>query len=410
MNVPIGWTRGLATVTGVPVEQIATTFGTPVFVYDGGRIRDQFRLLAQELTHRPLEIYYSVKANSAVGILRLLRTFGARADICSSGDLAFAEAAGFAPHEVSFTGSGLTDDEYGLIATRPGMDFVADSLHQLARVVEMAPGRPVGLRLNPAIEAGFHPHVRAGSATSRFGLRLDQISEAVDLAAAWESPIVGLHGHLGSDVFDVTPFLELTRQLCALAAEIPSVRWINLGGGLGNPADPEVDQSQLRALDSGLAEILRLFDRPLQLRVEPGSFLTMSSGLLVARVTDVKAGPGPDSGTICVDASTNHLVSAILYDAHHPVSVVRVPTSDVTMTYDIAGNLMQAGDVLARGRQLPKVEIGDLLAFGRCGAYSSSRSTTFNNRGRPAEVLVLDGSTRLLRRREEPADLLRFDS
>src|SRR5262245_41295703 len=130
-------TSGPTTVAGVPVEQIVTAFGTPVFVYDGDRIRDQFRLLTHVLTHRPLEVYYSVKANSAVGILRLLRMSGARADISSSGDLAFAEAAGFTPWEISFTGSGLADDEYDLIAARPEMDFVADSLHQLARVVKL---------------------------------------------------------------------------------------------------------------------------------------------------------------------------------------------------------------------------------------------------------------------------------
>lgn len=403
MSVPRTWAN-------LPVAEIAAEFGTPVFIYDGDLIRTQFQRLTRHVTHRPLEIYYSVKANSALGILRLLRSLGARADVCSAGDLAFAEAAGFTPNEISFTGCGLADSEYALITARPGMDFVADSVHQLARMVELTPGRPVGLRLNPAIEAGFHPHVRAGSINSRFGIRPPEVEVALELAAEARSPIVGLHGHLGSDVFDVDPFLRLAEQLCSLAATIPTVQWLNLGGGLGNPADSAADPPQLDALNSGLAGVLRQLDpaRGTRLRVEPGSFLTMSSGLLVARVTDMKPGNGSD-GTVCVDASSNHLVSAVIYDAHHPVSAVRTSSADVTATYDVAGNLMQAGDILAKGRQLPEVRIGDLLVFGRCGAYSSSRSTTFNNQGRPAEVLVLEGEARLLRRREEPADLLRFD-
>ena len=394
-------------VGGVPVERIASTFGTPVFVYDGERIRDRFELLTRSLRHRPLEVYYSVKANPAVGILRLLRTLGARVDVSSPGDLAFAEAAGFRQDEVSFTGCGLAECEYHLVADRPGMDFVADSLQQVARIVTLAPGRPIGLRLNPEIEAGFHPHVRAGSSASRFGLRPYELADAVELASARGCPVVGLHGHLGSDVFEVEPFLELAELLCTVAATLPSVRWLNLGGGLGDPADSDAEGPQLRALDAGLSGILARLPRALRLRVEPGSYLTMSSGLLVARVTDVKPGGAPD-GTVCVDASSNLLVSVLVYDTHHPVWAVR--PGEASRTYDVAGNLMQAGDVLARNRSLPKVAVGDLLAFGRCGAYSSSRSTTFNNRGRPAEVLVLDGEARLLRRREEPADLLRFEA
>ena len=378
-------------------DALAERFGTPLFIYDAQVIRNSFKSLIQGLQYRPLSVYYSIKANSALGILSLLRDLGARADLCSLGDLAFAESAGFRFQDMSFTGSGLGDSEIAYIAARPGIGFVADSISQIERFTAICPGRPFALRVNPGIDAGFHPAVRAGTSESRFGLAPTDIPRAIRLARASKASIAGLHGHLGSDIFHAAPFIQLADTLLELSLSIPSVEWINLGGGLGIPREDPRQAMEMGTLNTELLRIMHHANQtrggPIRLRIEPGGFLTMSAGKLLVRVTDIKQqGDGSGTFTASVDASSNLLPSAVLYETYHPVEVVTPRRGrSWTRTYSIAGNLMLAGDILARDRLLPEIQIGDLLTFGRCGAYSSSRAATFNNRGRAAEILMDTG-------------------
>jgi diaminopimelate decarboxylase len=266
--------------------------------------------------------------------------------------------------------------------------------------------RPIGLRVNPAIAAGFHAHVMAGAADGKFGIALDDVLAAAGEARRLGLDVQGLHAHLGSDVLDAQPHEQLVRLLAGLAEHVPSVRWINVGGGFGTPRRDGDATYPWEALSSVAGECLALADgRRLELRVEPGGYLSMDAGVVLGRVIAIKAGSAGRPETVVTNVSTNQLVSVLLYDAHHALRLLGRDADDRPRRYRVAGNLMQAGDVLAVDVELPEVLPGDLLVVGHAGAYAASRAGTFNQRPRAAEVL-LDGDEAVLLRRAETVDEL----
>ena len=391
---------------GVTLWSLAAEFGTPLYVYDAESIRERLRMLRSELGSE-VRVFYSVKATPVRAVLVVLRELGAGLDLCSAGDIALADYAGFPPDRTSFAGHGLTDDVYGQIADRPAMTFVADSFEQIRRMAGVWPGGAIGLRVNPEIAAGFTVDVQAGAETSRFGLSRLELPAAVALAANLSLRVVGLHSHVGSGIETAAPYLRLIDQFEGVIGQLPDLRWVNLGGGFETSTEPGGAEISFGPIRHGLRRLTDAVRGALEIRIEPGSYLTMDAGLLVARVVDIKGKTvGPSfRGTAIVDASSNQLMSATAYGVRHPVWIDSDGESRPTGTFDLAGNLMMAGDYLARKRELPSPHIGDLVAFGRCGAYTSSRSTVFNGQPRPAEVLVDGGQPRLVRRRETAADL-----
>ena len=394
-------------------SELAHRHGTPLYVYDAADIDARYALLSASIDHRPLGIYYSVKANATLGIVQRVRSLGARLDVCSPGDVAVAEAAGCAVSDLSYTGCGLSQAEFERVATA-GIPFVADSLDQVERFGALAPGRDLGLRLNCGIDAGFHPHVRAGARDSKFGIHAEQLGAALRVARAASLRVVGLHAHVGSDVLDAAVHVRVAQALVAAADEVPDLEWINLGGGMGVPFaehDREYDLAELNARVGPLLERLaRERGRPIELRLEPGAYLLMDAGLLLTRVTELKPPIALDGGAsphfALTDTSHNHVVSAVIYGTEHPIVAVDAAEEQPSTTYTIAGNLMQAGDIVGRARRLPKLGPGDLLAIGRTGAYTACRAPTFNERPRPAEVLVDGAHETVIRRRETERDLL----
>jgi diaminopimelate decarboxylase len=406
---------GKLLVGEVPASELVERFGTPLYAYDAAEIRRRHTTLAGGLGPE-VEIYYSVKANPALGIVSLLKELGARADACSPGDLAVAGAAGIRGEEVSFAGHALSDADLDAVAAF-GAVFVADSIGQIERYGRLRPGAAIGLRLNCGIDAGFHPHVRAGAAGSKFGIHPAQIEQAASAAERASLRVAGLHAHVGSDVLDSATHARLAVRLLEAAERLPNVEWINLGGGFGVPFlpdDHEYDVPDLgRSLRAALDAFAQRTGRSLRARVEPGGYLVMTSGFLLARVTEIKESvespSGPTPRFVALDTSHNHVVSAVIYGTQHPVWAADAADAPPVWTCDVVGNLMQAGDVIARGRALPDLAPGDVVAIGRCGGYSASRAPVFNERPRPAEVLVDGGAARFIRRAETVADLLRFD-
>jgi diaminopimelate decarboxylase len=394
-------------------SEIAERFGTPAYAMDAEIVRGNFERMTSGIPYRPLEVFYSAKANPAVHLLRLIRGLGAQLDACSPGDLVFADAAGFTPDEISYTGHSMTDHELDLVAGS-GVFLTVDSLDQLERVGRRDPGREIGVRLNCGIDAGFHAHVRAGARESKFGIHLDQFDHAVRLAERFKLALVGLHGHLGSDIQDPQPHLLLLEALLDAAERLPAVRSINLGGGFGTPflaGDTEYDFAAFGAVASDrLATASAGRERPLTLRLEPGGYLVMDAGVLLTKVTELKP-PTISNGVRTpffagTDTSHNHLVSAVIYETFHPIWVADRPDDRPAHNYHVVGNLMQSGDILAADRPLPELRVGDVLAIGKCGGYSACRAPNFNERPRPAEVLVDGGEAVLIRRAETASDML----
>lgn len=394
-------------MVGSTSATLAERFGTPLYVYDGDAILRCADAIDRAIGHRPLRILYSTKANSALALAALLRGAGLGLDACSPGDLELAVRAGFSPHEISYTGFGASVEELRE-ASRRCATVVVDGLAELERAAEAGLAR-VGLRINPGITAGFHEHVMAGTSSAKFGLPVELLPQAAALAAQLGVTVEGLHAHLGSDLLDAGPHIELLGLLAELAGCAPSIRWLNVGGGFGTPRRDGDRAYDWAAFGAAAETLLGSRAQPLELRIEPGGHLLMDAGVLLARVTEVRPAAGGEPATAVVDASTNLLVSVLLYDAHHPVSLVSRESADPAVPQRIAGPLMQAGDVLATRAELPPLRPGDLVAFGHAGAYASSRATTFNERPRPAEVLVRAGEGCLIRRAESSGDLYARD-
>lgn len=399
---------GRAFIGEIPANRLADLYGTPLYALDAAIIRANLQRLRAPFGHLRMQLYYSVKANPSLGVLALVRAAGARLDVCSPGDLAFAAAAGFTPEQLSYAGCSMSDEELAGVA-KSDVPFTADSLSQVERIGRLRPGGAIGLRLNCGIEAGFHPHVRAGGAGSKFGIHVAQLPAALRLADRLGLRVVGLHGHLGSGLIDPEPHIALLDALLGAAASVPQIEWIGLGGGFADLARYDVGRLAAEA-GARLAAAERRLQRELELRLEPGGCIVIGAGCLLARVTELKPPVDLDGRAtpafVGVDSSHNHLVSAVIYDTEHPIVLAERVREPPGGRFEVVGNLMQGGDVLARGCPLPLPRPGEVLVIGRCGGYAAWRASSFNERPRPGEVLVDGEEATLTRRAETCEDLL----
>ena len=412
-------------VGGLSARALAERFGSPLYAYDLDLVRSRVESLRHAVPGRRVELFYSVKAHATVGILAFLRSLGVGADACSPGDLVVARAAGLGPDELTYTSVSLPDEECRQVV-ESGAFFVADSIDQIRRYAANGGSGPIGIRVLPGITAGSYPLIEAGRPGSKFGVAPDDAIAACDVASAAGLEITCLHAHAGSDLYEPRAHLALLALLLELAGRMPSVRVIDLGGGWATqfpgpevglrypPPTPPTDVS-LAGFGEPAADLLDAFarrhHRSLALRLEPGAFLLMDAGRLVARVTDVKAADpaiGRARPIAVLDTSYNHLFSAVVHDTHHELWA-DVPPERPLVSQDVAGNLMQGGDVLAVDRLLPALAPGDFVIFGRAGAYKASRASEFNGRPRPAEVVVDCGVATLVKRALAPAELLAAD-
>lgn len=398
---------------GVSAERLAGEFGTPLFVIEEDIIRRQYRSIFEGIPYRPLTVFYACKANWNVQVMRMLREEGAHLDACSPGDVHLAFTAGYTPDQILYTGYAVSDKELGFILEH-NLSLNVDSLSQLTRYAKLGGRGKIGIRINTGVRAGFHIHVTSATPTSKFGLHLTQLDEAKSLAAAHGLTIAGLHTHLGSDILQDEPFLKALDVLLMAAEQFENLEYIDLGGGLGVPFGPDDKPFDMSAygelLNERLSEWCRQHGRSLTLYMEPGEYMTAQSAYLLTRVVDIKPsvayGDGKTPTFVGTDSSFNHVFATAIYDAYHKIHIADRATEASGEHVHICGNLMQAGDILARDRPLPVLHEGDLLVMENCGAYAMCRASRFNARPLPAEVMVRDGQARLVRRRETLQSLL----
>ena len=389
---------------------LARRYGTPLYVYSAGTVRDRYRALQGAFT-RPVLVCYALKANSSKAVAAVLAREGAGADIVSGGELGRALRAGFAPRRIVFSGVGKTEEEMaaGLRAGVKAFNIEsAEELDALARVAgRLKKIAPVSVRLNPDINARTHPLITTGRAENKFGV---ETREALALyrRAALDPRlrVTGVQCHIGSQITSLAPYRRAAAAVASLAATLKKqgipLDFADLGGGLGisykdeTPLDP---RELVRTLEKAFA------DQPeLELLVEPGRYLVADAGLLLTKVLYRKQ--TSKRRFIIVDAAMTDLPRPALYNAWHPVQVVAPRRGKKTMA-DVVGPVCESGDFLARQRPLPPLERGDLLAVLKAGAYGFAMSSQYNSRPRAAEVLVDGGKARLARRRETYADLTR---
>lgn len=395
-------------IDGINPERLADEYGTPLYIYDADTIRTRFRQLRQSLTIPNTRIYYAAKANSNIAILRIFRDEGAYINAVSPGEIFLAMEAGFNSNQIMFTGDNLPVEDMRY-AINKGVLVNLDSLSQLVTYSKLNPAAPISLRINPGIEAGFHDHVITAGPRSKFGIDPVELKKAQEIANTAQLEIIGLHMHIGSGILHSDPLLKAAETLLNLAKGFEDLKFINFGGGLGIPYKSNEKPINVETYCQSLVERFvywtEKYGKQLILAIEPGKFLVAESGVLLTRVTAIKA--KGHKKLIGVDTGFNHLLRPALYNAYHEIIPVNKTRTSPEWTADIVGYICENSDFLARDRPFSAVNEGDLLAVMNVGAYGFSMASNYNSRLLPAEVLISNRKIRLIRRRQALEDLLR---
>ena len=371
--------------------EAAQTYGTPLYAYDWQKIQHQLERLRTAFGEAKL--FYAMKANPSLGILQRLNALGVGFEAVSGGELERAVIAGASGTEIVLNGPGKLNADYQR-AREIGAYLILDNKLEATRAASHAFGTQVLIRVNPGLTVSTHDHLATGNASSKFGVALHEVPEAVLNAERAGLEVIGLQMHIGSSITDPHDYTDALERMAGLAAQIGSRRVFDMGGGFGLDFD-------LAPL-AGLAwDAARAFGAS-ELWVEPGRWLVAESGVLLTTVLERKA---TARHFAVVDAGMTELIRPMMYGAVHPVESLTRDAREL-VRLDIAGPACESGDILARDVTLPDPHTGDVLAIGVAGAYGSSMSSHYLTRPRPAEVL-LDGETWVpLRRRETLAELL----
>lgn len=383
--------------------------GSPLHVYREETLRLRLRELAGLLTHRPWHPSISVKANGNPHLLAVARSEGLSGDAMSPGEILLLEAAGFAPEEVFFIPNNVDLAELRFAATR-GILTSLDSLDQVRLFARHRVASRVALRLNPGTGDGHHEKVVTAGARTKFGLLREELPEAIGILTGSGIALVGLNQHIGSGFLEPSRYLQAAAFLLETAKGIPSLAFVDFGGGFGVPyrGEDRLDLVRLgRELDAMLADWCRRTGRTIGARIEPGRYWCAESGCVLGTVHAVKTrGEGVIAGT---DIGFNALQRPVLYDAWHGIDLLTGGEGDrLTETVTWVGNICESGDILARDRIGPAPRAGDRVLVRDTGAYGWSMSSSYNARPRLAELLLrADGSVQVIRQRGSVDDLLK---
>ena len=396
----------------VAVSEIAADYGTPCYVYSRAALEAAFGEYKQALADCEHLVCYAVKANSNLAVLNVLARLGAGFDIVSAGELERVVAAGGEPGNIVFSGVAKKPGEMAR-ALQLGIHCFnlesAAELEVLNRVAgELGMVAPVSVRVNPDVDAKTHPYISTGLRENKFGVTMEEALQVYQRAGALSHiEVIGLDCHIGSQLTELSPFLDALRRLLQLIdtlAEIGiEIRHLDLGGGLGVRYRDETPPS----IGDYIAAIRReLGNRKLKLMFEPGRSIAANAGLLVTRVEYLK--PTPLHNFALVDAAMNDMIRPALYQAWLDIQPVERRERAAKLSWDVVGPVCETGDFLGKGREL-SLEQGDLLALFGAGAYGFSMSSNYNSRGRAPELMVDGDRAYLVRERETIADLMRTE-
>ncbi|MFD2191510.1 diaminopimelate decarboxylase [Pistricoccus aurantiacus] len=393
---------------GVPLAQVAERFGTPCYVYSRATLERHFHAFDQALGDHPHLICYAVKANSNLAVLNVLARLGAGFDIVSQGELERVIQAGGDPARVVFSGVAKQEGEMARALELGIKCFNVESRAELKRLNAVA-GKlgklaPVSLRVNPDVDARTHPYISTGLKDNKFGIAASEALDAYRQAASLEHlDVVGMDCHIGSQLTELSPFLDALDRLLLLIerleAEGIKLDHLDLGGGLGvtyRDETPPAPADYAKALLERLAD-KRGAHKPLTLLFEPGRAIAANAGVLLTRVEFLK--PGETRHFAIVDAAMNDLIRPALYQAWQAIIPVEQRSSQETQRYDVVGPVCETGDFLGKDRELA-IAPGDLLAIRSAGAYGFVMASNYNSRPRAAEVMVDGGEAYLVRARE----------
>ncbi len=401
----------------VAVADIARDVGTPFYLYSKATLTRHFQAFDSAFAGIDHLTCFAVKACSNIAILNLFASLGGGADIVSGGELYRALKAGVDPKRIIYSGVGKTEQELRYALESGILLFNVESAQELERLQQVAASigvqAPVSFRVNPDVDPKTHAYISTGLAKNKFGIPIAEVPDLYVRAMAMENIAVkGVSCHIGSQLTLISPFIESLRKVKGLverlAAKGISIEFIDLGGGVGITYDEEQPPHPQEYAAAIMKELQGVHAT---LILEPGRVIVGNAAILVTEVQYTKSNRGVDQvkNFVVVDAAMNDLARPSLYGAYHAIVPVREKGAEREVV-DIVGPICETGDFLAKDRELPRVEQGDLLAVMSAGAYGFSMSSNYNSRPRVAEVLVDGSNYGIIRQRETMASLVQGET
>ena len=410
---------------GVDLNELATAYGTPLYVYSQNTIKDNFNRLSSALSDLDHHIAFAVKSNSNLSVLKLLKNFGADFDIVSGGELFRVLKAGGTADQCTFAGVGKTREEIEYSLEQGIYSFNVESEAELRFINEIAKERdtiaPVAVRVNPNVDAKTHKYISTGKSENKFGIDFEFIEDLYSKASSEFKNIKlrGLQMHIGSQLTQVKPFLEAVEKVSPLVTNLKNtygIEFFSIGGGIGivyeealasgkkewwDEKDPDNKPLTVEEYAEKLVPILS----PLKIKIllEPGRFMVGNAGALITKVLYKKIGTAKNFAI--VDAGMGDLIRPALYQGHHEIVPLN-NESEQTQVVDIVGPICESGDFFAQNRELPLLQEGDHIALLSAGAYGFVMASNYNSRAFPAEVMVSGSTHQVVRKRQNYEDLI----
>lgn len=392
-------------------KNLTNKYGTPVYVYFESILRQRCREMRTLLPDLKYRADYSVKANSNLELLKIIRSEDIDADAMSPGEILLLLEAGFEPENILYIGNNVSVEEM-LFAVERNIDVSVDSLSQLDSLGRAAKGARVSLRINPGLGVGHNEKVVTGGTKTKFGIQPSFIKHALALVNQHGLQLVGMNQHIGSLFLEPAVYLESASKLLEIASSIPTpLEYIDFGGGFGVPYEDSQSRLDLGELGERLGQMINKFligysNKDVYFKVESGRYISAECGFLLGEVHAVKSNFGIKY--VGTDVGFNVLMRPVLYDSYHKLEVITDRKSDSSEKITVVGNICETGDIIAKDRLLPECKERDIICIHNTGAYGFAMSSNYNCRLRPSEVLIdLEGKDSLVRRRDTYEDLFR---
>ena len=386
--------------------KLASTYGSPLYVYDTDKIEAQYNRLTDAFsTVKNLKLNYAVKALSNINILKFFNNIGAGLDTVSIQEVQLGLTTGIDPKKIIFTPNGVSLIEIEKVA-KLGVQINIDNLSILELFGQKHPEIPVCIRINPHIMAGGNSKISVGHIDSKFGISIHQVPHIKRVVENTGMNINGIHMHTGSDILDIDTFLRATEILFDVAKQFENIDFIDFGSGFKVPYKEGDISTDIEQLGLQLSERFNKFcveyGKEITLMFEPGKFLVSDAGVFLAKVNVVKQ----TTSTVFahVDSGFNHLVRPMMYDSYHHITNISNPEGR-DRYYSVVGYICET-DTFGSNRRIPEISEEDVLCFHNAGAYCFSMASNYNSRCLPAEVMIHQGKAYLIRKRQTIQDIL----
>lgn len=396
-----------------PIDLIQK-YGSPLYVYNEKILREKMRDMKNLVSYENFAVNYSAKANSNLAILEIANEEGLNIDAMSPGEMYAELKAGFSPEKIFYISNNVSKEEMQY-AIDNNIILSVDSISQLEQFGQINPGGKVAARFNGGIGSGHHEKVITAGKNTKFGIDPDEMELFNETLKKYSLKLVGINQHIGSLFMEPDKYIEGVYAILSIAKQFNDLEFIDLGGGFGvtyNKLDDTYKTLDIKSLGKKLDEIFEKFSKEygkrIKFKIEPGRYIAAECGVLLGTVNAIKNnGNNKYAGT---DIGFNVLARPVMYDSHHDIEVYRQSNEKPKKIEPITvvGNICETGDIIAKNRMLPTLKEGDILGILDAGAYGHVMSSNYNNRLRPAEVLIREnGEVVLIRKRDTLEDIVK---